>query len=92
MPVELLAFPHEHNFLEKLGSKKPKRVDVEVVRQRNNICHGNVFEYINRDLGERNAFFTPVSVRGLAENLLQVSHAWADGLSEFRRARNLVNH
>src|SRR5258707_1225114 len=46
MPVETLAFPGEMDFLAKLATEKPNRVDVEVVRQRNNLCHSNVFEYI----------------------------------------------
>lgn len=92
MPVHLLAFPGEADFAGKLASAKPNRVDVEIVRQRNNICHGNIFEFINRDLGPQNAFFTPECLRELADVLLEMSHAWADGLGAFRRNHQLVNH
>jgi hypothetical protein len=85
MPIQLLALPGEQDFLAKLRSEKPNRIDVEVVRLRNNICHGNVFEFINRDLGPHNAFFTPECLRDIAEALLSVSHEWAEGLGVFRK-------
>lgn len=92
MPVEALAFPGEADFLEKLKTTKPNRVDVEVVRQRNNICHGDIFEFINRDLGPENSFFTPECVRPLAFSLLEVSHVWAEELGKFRRSKGLLHY
>lgn len=47
MPVEYLAFNDEEDFFEKLKSEKPNRVDVEIVKLRNNICHGNVMHFVN---------------------------------------------
>jgi hypothetical protein len=70
----------------KLESQKPNRVDVEIVRYRNNICHGNILEFVNRDLGEENSFFTPVSLRSLAFILIDISGAWAEQLGQFRRS------
>lgn len=87
MPVEKLAFEDESNFFEKLRSAKPARVDVEIVRLRNNICHGNIFEFINRELGEGNNFFTPECLRELAASLLVISKEWALELGKFRRNR-----
>ena len=87
LPVEKLAFPGEGNFFDKLQSTKPCRVDVEVVRIRNNICHGNVFEFINRELGEGNQFFTPECLRELAISLLEVSKQWALALGKYRHER-----
>ncbi len=89
MPVEELAFPGETNFLAKLATEKHKKVDVEVVRQRNNLCHGNVFEYINRDLGVDNTFFTPECLREFAEKLLGVSDRWTHALGGFRKLKRL---
>lgn len=89
MPVHLLAFPDEYDFADKLQSRKPNLVDVEIVRQRNNLCHGNIFEFINSELGPRNAFFTPDCLRQLARNLWQLSYGWADGVRAFRKERNL---
>jgi hypothetical protein len=86
----LLAFPNETNFNEKLNTRKPNRIDVEIVRQRNNICHGNIFEFVNRDLGLENSFFTPVSLRKLAFELLDISGNWAEKLGDFRRSRNFI--
>jgi hypothetical protein len=92
MPIEALAFPHEADFLSKLASEKPNRIDVELVKQRNNICHGNIFEFINRDLGPENSFFTPECLHPLARTLLDVSHNWADELGKYRRAKGLLHY
>jgi hypothetical protein len=92
MPVEALAFPGETDFFVKLASAKPNRIDVEVVRQRNNICHGDIFEFINRELGPENSFFTPECLRPLAFKLLDVSLAWASELGKFRRSKKLMHY
>lgn len=85
LPVEALAFPEEDNFSDKLESKKPNQVNAEIVRVRHNLCHGNIIEYINTDLGEDNAFFTPECCRELANLLHIVSKEWAEQLGVFRR-------
>ena len=92
MPVEALAFPGEDDFLTKLASEKPNRIDVEVVRHRNNICHGNVLEFINRELGPENSFFTPESLKPLAFNLYDVSYRCAEELGKYRRAKKLLHY
>jgi len=84
LPVQLLSFPNENDFIEKLSTKKPNLVNVEIVRVRHNLCHGNILEYINTELGEHNAFFTPECCRELAITLYGISRAWAKGLSQFR--------
>jgi hypothetical protein len=84
LPVEKLAFAGESNFFDKLISAKPCQVDVEIVRMRNNICHGNVFEFINREQGNGNHFFTPECLRELANSLLEISKKWAFALGEYR--------
>jgi len=83
--VELLAFPNESDFLVKLDSLKPNIVNVEIVRVRNNICHGNIYEYINRDLGDDNIFFTPECLRQLFDELLNISIQWCKSLGEYRK-------
>jgi len=92
MPISVLALPDEADFDQKLNSQKPNRVDVEIVRYRNNICHGNILEFINRDLGEENSFFTPVSLRSLAFILLDIAGVWAEQLGQFRRNHNLLHY
>ena len=92
MPVGLLAFPNEDNFQEKLNSQKPNRIDVEIVRLRNNICHGNIAEFINTDLGPENSFFTPFSLQLTAETLLSICFAWAKGLGEYRRDKGMLHY
>jgi hypothetical protein len=84
LPVRSLAFPVELDFLTKLETKPPQLVNVEVVRIRHNLCHGNILEYINTALGEDNAFFTPECCRELAYNLYHVSKIWVTDLSKFR--------
>lgn len=86
LPVKFLAFPHEQNFLHNLRTKKPNIVNVEVVRIRHNLCHGNILEYVNTELGEENAFFTPECCRELAFDLYEVSKLWAKNLGTFRRS------
>lgn len=92
LPVHALAFPGEVDFLKNLKAEKKDRVDVEVVRQRNNICHGNIFEFINRDLGPENSFFTPHCMKQLAITLIAVSHEWAEKLGQYRRTKNLLHY
>lgn len=85
VPVDALAFPLEKNFIDKLQSKKPNLENVEVVRVRHNLCHGNILEYINKDLGEGQEFFTPECCRELALTLYIVSKEWAKQLGKFRQ-------
>jgi len=59
---------------------------------RNNICHGNIYEFINRELGPENSFFTPECLRELSETLLKISYHWAEELGKFRRVDGLLNH
>lgn len=87
LPVESLAFPNEQDFLNKLSTKRPNIVNVEVVRIRHNLCHGNILEYVNIELGQENAFFTPECCRELALNLYEVSKLWAKNLGSFRWSR-----
>lgn len=77
--------PGEHNFLEKLESKRPNQVNAEVVRIRHNLCHGNILEYVNTELGEDNTFFTPECCRELAYLLHEVSKEWEKQRGELRQ-------
>lgn len=86
LPVEFLAFPNEHDFLQKLSTKNPNILNVEVVRVRHNLCHGNILEYVNTDLSDESAFFTPECCRELAFDLYEVSKLWAKSLGTFRRS------
>lgn len=90
LPVEKLAFPDEDDFIEKLESIKPNLQNVKIVRIRHNLCHGNILEYINKDLGENNHFFTPECCLKLAIQLLIVSKAWVEALGNFRKAMQNV--
>ena len=86
LPVNKLAFPEETDFIQKLESVKPNIRNVEIVRVRHNLCHGNILEYINKDLGGDNYFFTPECCLKLAMQLLIVSRAWVEELGKFRKA------
>ncbi|MGP9545414.1 hypothetical protein ACT3QR_10485 [Psychrobacter sp. AOP7-B1-25] len=85
LPIEALAFPKEKMFLNNLNSKKPNKTDVEIVRIRNNLCHGNFLEYTNTNLGEGNHFFTPECCRPLAHQLHELSREWTVHLGKFRK-------
>lgn len=80
MPVDLLAFPDEDDFEQKVADKKK----VRLVVVRNDLAHGNVSAFINTDLGEGNSFFTPECIRDVAEELVSMATAWAEGIAEFR--------
>ncbi len=92
LPVEALAFPGEHDFADKLVTSKEDRRDVEVVRLRNNVCHGNIFEFITPNDGVVDAFFTPDALRGISAALLGISFEWARALGDFRRAKGLLHY
>ncbi|WP_241606184.1 hypothetical protein [Rosenbergiella epipactidis] len=88
LPVKLLAFQGEDNFIEKITSTAKPSPYAEIVRIRHNLCHGNILEYVNTELGESNTFFTPECCRALALTLLNISKAWAFGLGDFRKKLN----
>jgi len=87
MPVERLAFNGETNFLEKIRTNDQP---AEIVRTRNNVCHGNVFEYIQEIDG--GAFFVPGNLTPVSEQVLWTSFHWAEGLGEYRRAKGFPHH
>ena len=84
LPIKALAFPEENLFLKNLNSKKPNKIDVEIVRIRHNLCHGNFLEYTNTELGEGNYFFTPECCRPLAHQLHDLCCEWTVQLGKFR--------
>lgn len=86
LPVELLAFPEEDDFLEKITSTSKPVKYAEIVRLRHNFCHGNVMEFINKDLGQGYYFFTPECTLPIAFNLLEISRRWVPQLGEFRKS------
>lgn len=92
LEVKYLAFDDEVDFFEKLSSVKPNRKDVEIVRLRNNICHGNIIDFINRDLGPDNSFFTPELLKNVTERVLKISLEWCVELGKFRRAHGLIHY
>jgi hypothetical protein len=91
LPVKYLAFNEEQTFFENLASVKPNRTDVEIVRLRNNICHGNVMEFVNTDLGPRNSFFSPDLLQQVTEKVLAISADWCEALGQFRK-KSGFNH
>ncbi|WP_201294554.1 hypothetical protein [Colwellia sp. 20A7] len=84
LPIEKLAFPSETDFNGKLLSTKPDLVNVEIVRLRHHLCHGNILEFRNSELGDSDILFTPECVRDLAYDLYQLSKNWVSALAEFR--------
>ena len=92
MPVQHLAFSEEKDFLEHLKSEKPSRMDVGIVRLRNNICHGNVTEFINTEHGPEMSFFVPELLRPVTEEVLAISADWCKELGHFRRANGFSHY
>lgn len=90
--VRYLAFNDEVDFVDKLNSRKPHRKDVEIVRLRNNICHGNITEFINTELGVQNSYFSPELLKDTTERVLAISADWCEMLGRFRRQRGLLHY
>ena len=84
LPVATLAFPGEADFLANLASRRP---EVRIVSARNDLAHGNVQSFVNRELGDDQAFFTPECLRPLAKELREISIQWAKDLAAYRAAR-----
>nr|WP_290226833.1 hypothetical protein [Trichocoleus desertorum] len=91
LPVHALALPNETDFKSKLATNKPNRIDVEIVRIRNNICHGNLVEYIDTSSGKEYTVLTPECLQDLAFDLVDVSRLWAYSLGMFRIEKILHN-
>ena len=92
LPVHTLVLSHEIDFESKLNSTKPNRMDVEVVRIRNNICHGNIAEYIDGEPNKEFLILTPECLREVAFELVNTSRLWAYSLGIFRINKLLHGH
>lgn len=80
MSIDALAFPGEHDFEANL----PTRQNVELVRVRHTLCHGNILEYV-RAQDDLPPFFTPECCRDLANKLHMISRSWVANLGEYRK-------
>ncbi|KAB8042539.1 hypothetical protein [Janthinobacterium aquaticum] len=83
LKVEMLAFPGELDFEEKLKDN----VTVELVRVRNNLCHGNVFEYFQKVTGTSETIFTSECLQNLALTLKDVSEKWTKEIERFKESQ-----
>jgi len=89
LPIALLAFPGEADFADRLDTNKP---GVRIVELRNDLAHGNVQRFVNRELGDSDAFFTPECLRELSLELLAISVAWSEALAMYRAAKSISSH
>lgn len=81
--VDVLAFPGEQDFLTRIQTNsKPY---VELVRQRHNICHGNVMEYVQR-AQDGSEVFTLECMEPIASTLLEVCDRWTLEVERFNAA------
>ncbi|MGU9849538.1 hypothetical protein ACU680_01875 [Pseudomonas koreensis] len=78
--IDALAFPDEHDFEANL----PTRQNVELVRVRHTLCHGNILEYVSAQ-EDLPAFFTPECCCDLANKLHLISRNWVATLGAFRK-------
>ena len=92
LPIAALAFPGEESFLQKLVRPKKDREDVEIVRLRNNLCHGNIFEFVTPKSAGVDAYFTPDALGDVSSVLLGVSFDWAQALGDFRRSKGMLHY
>ena len=78
--IDGLAFPAEYDFEANL----PTRQNVELVRVRHTLCHGNILEYVSAQ-EDMPSFFTPECCRDLAITLDAISRNWVASLGVFRQ-------
>ncbi|WP_236176267.1 hypothetical protein [Pseudomonas qingdaonensis] len=78
MSIDALAFPGEQDFETNL----PTRQNVELVRVRHTLCHGNILEYVSAQ-EDLPALFTPECCRDLANKLHVISRNWVANLGAF---------
>jgi len=76
--VGTLQFPEETDFEEKIETRND---NVKVVSLRHDLAHGNVLEYVNRDLN----FFTPECLREVSSQLRVVTENWIDEIAAYRK-------
>ncbi|TYM49013.1 hypothetical protein FYL79_26695, partial [Salmonella enterica subsp. enterica serovar Typhimurium] len=92
VPVELLSFPAEQDMLVKVAAGRTP--EAEIVRLRNNLCHGNILEFImSVDIGTSGPIriFTPECCRELAHELSSISRNWVVGLHKYWVDNNLIS-
>ncbi len=58
--------PGKHYFFDNLASPKAQRVDVEVVRLRNETCHGNILSFVETTKGTACSPRTAADLLGVA--------------------------
>jgi len=80
LPVELLKFEDEDDFLAKIDTKE----NVHIVQLRHDVCHGNILNFRRRMDFEQIDILTPECLRHTAANLLDLSYTWAVGLAKYR--------
>jgi len=91
LPVKLLAFQDESDFEDKLISEKPNRIDVDIVKIRNNICHGNIFEYVEKVPETGEPILSPECLKNVTLDLVNMSRSWTYSLGLFRIEKGLHN-
>ena len=82
-----MAFPNESDFQDKLLNR---RTPVELVRNRNNLCHGNVFDYFQILPETNEKFFSPECLKEIATTIKVISEQWATEIGEFRKLNILI--
>lgn len=80
MIIDGLAFPGEQDFEANLATRE----NVELVKVRHTLCHGNILEYVCLQEG-LSPFFTPECCRDLANTLHAISRDWVANLGAFRK-------
>ncbi|GCA49921.1 hypothetical protein KGO5_02367 [Sinorhizobium sp. KGO-5] len=89
MRAKYLAFNDGKTSSQISNWKNPNRVDVGIVRLRNNICHGNVMDFVNVEPGPDSAFFSPELLSPVTERVLAICADWCEALGPFRKAHGL---
>ena len=86
LPIDKLAFSNESDFLRNLKSSGSNQVNVEIVRNRHNVCHGNCADFVEAIPETDDSILTPECLRQLSTELLRISEEWIPDLASFRRS------
>lgn len=82
LKIEILALEEDEEFERKMALGQQRQEPVEIVRLRNNLCHGNVKEFFTH-IEDQGTFFTPEALKKLCEQLLNIIEPWTEEIGRF---------
>jgi hypothetical protein len=85
LPISKLSFPDE-DIVEVITKRNATS---QIVKVRNDLCHGNVHQFVQNISGSDEKLFTPECTRELAEALMKISRVWVKELAQFCKNKGI---